>query len=220
MHHFNEQSLTECFHQLDGAKAVGVDGVTKAAYAMHLDDNLTDLVARMQRMAYRPGPGRQVLIPQEGAPQATRLLGISNLEDKVVQLMMHRVLESIYEPLFLDCCYGFRPGRGCHDARRALHQHLYRKEVETIIDVDMANYFGTIDHGLLEAMLREKIKDERFLRYVKRMFKAGVLTAGELRVSEEGVAQGSCCSPVLANIFAHHVIDTWCETVVKRHCRG
>src|SRR5215831_13687874 len=99
-------------------------------------------------------------------------------------------------------------------------QQLYRQEVETIIDVDLANYFGTIDHGLLEVMLREKIQDERFLRYVKRMFKAGVLTAGELTVSEEGVAQGSCGSPILANIFAHHVLDTWFEEVVKAHCRG
>lgn len=124
MHHFNETSLKTCFHQLDGTKAMGADGVTKAAYAMHLDDNLTDLVARMQRMAYRPGPVRQVLIPKAGTPQATRPLGISNFEDKVVQLMMHHVLESIYEPLFLDCSYGFRPGRGCHEAIRALHQHL------------------------------------------------------------------------------------------------
>jgi RNA-directed DNA polymerase len=208
MHHFHETSLKTCFHQLDGKKAVGADGVTKAAYAMHLDDNLTDLVARMKRMAYRPGPVRQVLIPKAGTPQATRRLGISNLEDKVVQLMMHHVLESIYEPLFLDCSYGFRPGRGCHEVLRALHQHLYRQEVETIIDLDIANYFGTIDHGLLEAMLREKITDERFMRYMKRMFKAGVLTAGELTVSEDGVPQGSCCSPILANLFAHHVIDT------------
>ena len=199
---------------------MGADGVSKAAYAIHLEDNLTDLVARMKRMAYRPGPVRQVLIPKEGAPQATRPLGISNLEDKVVQLMMHRVLESIYEPLFLDCSYGFRPGRGCHDAIRALHQHLYRKEVETIIDLDIANYFGTIDHGRLEAMLREKIQDARFMRYMKRMFKAGVLVAGELTMSEEGVPQGSCVSPVLANIFAHQVIDTWFEAVVKRHCIG
>jgi group II intron reverse transcriptase/maturase len=220
MHHFNETSLKECFHQLDGKKAVGADGVPKAAYAMHLDDNLTDLVARMKRMAYRPGPVRQVLIPKAGTPQATRPLGLSNLEDKVVQLMMHHVLESIYEPLFLECSYGFRPGRGCHEAIRALHQHLYRKEVETIIDLDIANYFGTIDHGLLEAMLREKITDERFLRYMKRMFKAGVLTAGELKISEEGVPQGSCCSPILANIFAHHVLDTWFEAAVKRHCTG
>jgi len=189
MHHFNETSLKECFHQLDGAKAVGVDGVTKAAYARDLDDNLTDLVTRMQWMAYRPGPVRQVLIPKAGTPKATRPLGISNLEDKVVQLMMHRVLESIYEPRFLDCSYGFRPGRGCHEALRALHQYLYRKEVETIIDLDIANYFGTIDHGLLEAMLREKVQDERFMRYMKRMFKAGVLTAGELSVSEEGVPE-------------------------------
>jgi RNA-directed DNA polymerase len=220
MHHFNETSLKECFHQLDGTKAVGVDGVTKAVYARDLEDNLTDLVARMKRMAYRPDPVRQVLIPKAGTPHATRPLGLSNLEDKVVQLMMHRVLESIYEPLFLDCSYGFRPGRGCHEALRALHQHLYRKEVETIIDLDIANYFGTIDHGLLEAMLREKIQDERFMRYTKRMFKAGVLTAGELTVSEEGVPQGSCCSPILANIFAHHVLDTWFEEVVKPHCRG
>ena len=220
MHHFNETSLKACFHQLDGRKAVGVDGVTKAAYAQHLDDNLTDLVARMKRMAYRPGPVRQVLIPKAGAPHATRPLGISNLEDKVVQLMMHRVLESIYEPLFLDCAYGFRPGQGCHEALRALHQHLYRQEVETIIDCDIASYFDTIDHDLLEAMLREKIQDERFMRYVKRMCKAGVLTAGELKISEEGVPQGSCCSPILANIFAHHVLDTWFEEVVKAHCRG
>src|SRR5262245_55654093 len=220
MHHFNETSLKECFHQLDGTKAVGVDGVTKAVYARDLEDNLTDLVARMKRMAYRPGPVRQVLIPKAGTPQATRPLGISNLEDTVVQLMMHRVLESIYEQFFLDCSYGFRPGRGCHEALRALHQHLYRKEVETIIDLEMANYFGTIDHGLLEAMLGEKITDERFMRYMKRMFKAGVLTAGELKLSEEGVPQGSCCSPILANIFAHHVLDTWFDTVVKRHCTG
>jgi RNA-directed DNA polymerase len=220
MHHVNETSLKACFHQLDGRQAVGGDGGTKAAYAQHFDDNLIDLVARRKRMAYRPGPVRQVRIPKAGAPHATRPLGISNLEDKVVQLMMHRVLESIDEPLVLDCSYGFRPGRGCHEALRALHQHLDRKEVETIIAVDIANYFGTIDHGLLEAMLREKIQDERFLRYVKRMFKAGVLAAGELTGSEEGVAPGSCGSPILANICAHHGLDTWVEEVVKAHCRG
>ena len=125
MHHCNVTSLKECFHQLDGTKAVGVDGVTKAAYAMHLDDNLTDLVARMKRMAYRPGPVRQVLIPKEGTPQATRPLGISNLEDKVVRLMMHHILESIYEPLFLDCSYGFRPGRGCHEAMREFDSRVF-----------------------------------------------------------------------------------------------
>lgn len=220
MHHFNGESLEECFHQLDGRKAVGIDGLSKAEYAQRLDENLQDLVERMHRMAYRPEPVRQVRIPKEGQPGATRPLGISTLEDKIVQRMMHRVLESIYEPLFLDCSYGFRPGRSCHEAIRALHQHLFRYEVQTVIDVDLAGYFDSIDHRLLDSLLREKIRDERFLRYLHRMFKAGVLAEGEVTVSEEGVPQGSICSPILANIFAHEVIDTWIEELVKPRCRG
>ena len=103
MHHFNVESLAACFHELDGNKAVGIDGITKAPYGEHLDENLQDLVERLKRMAYRPLPVRQALIPQEGKPGATRALGISVLEDKIVQKMMQKVLESIYEPLFLDC---------------------------------------------------------------------------------------------------------------------
>ncbi len=133
---------------------------------------------------------------------------------------MHRVLESLYEPLVLAWSYGCRPGRGCHDALRALHQHLSRKEVETIIDLDIAHSFGTMDHGRLEAMLREQITDERFMRYRKRMVKAGGLAAGELTVSEAGVPQGRGCSPILAHIFAHHGLDTWFEAVVQRRCTG
>lgn len=220
MHHFNERSLAACFHELDGTRAVGSDGIDKAQYGAELDANLKDLVARMKRMAYQPAPVRQVLIPKEGKPGATRPLGISNLEDKIVQKMMHHVLESIYEPLFLDCSYGFRPGRGCHDAIRALHQHLFRHDVQTVIDVDLANFFGTISHSLLADRLRQKIGDERFIRYLIRLFKAGVLADGELTVSEEGVPQGSSCSPVLANVFAHEVIDQWFDTVVKSHCVG
>lgn len=220
MHHFNRESLEECFHRLNGRKAVGPDGITKADYDERLDENLQDLVARMERMAYRPGPVRQVRIPKEGKPGATRPLGISDLEDKIVQKMVQRVLESIYEPLFLDCSYGFRPGRGCHDAIKALESHLYRFNVQTVIDVDIAGYFDTIDHRLLESLLREKIRDERFMRYLHRMFKAGVLAEGELSVSEEGVPQGSVCSPILANIFAHYVIDMWIEDMVKPRCAG
>lgn len=112
------------------------------------------------------------------------------------------MLASIYEPLFLDCSYGFRQGLGCHDAIQALWRYLYRWEVQTILDVDLARFFDTIDKQRLLAMLSEKIKDPRFLRYLVRMFKGGVLAEGELRVSEEGVPQGSSCSPILANIFA------------------
>lgn len=220
MHYINEELLRNCYQELDGKKAVGVDGIDKASYGEHLDQNLKDLIARMKRMAYRPGPVRLVQIPKEGKPGATRPLGISNFEDKLVQMGMHKVLESIYEPIFLDCSYGFRPGRGCHDAIRALSKYLYQHQVETVIDVDLANFFGSIDHKELGKILREKIADPKFMRYIIRMFKAGVLAEGELRVSEEGVAQGSVCSPILANVFAHYVIDEWFEETVKKHCTG
>ena len=163
---------------------------------------------------------RQVRIPKEGRPGETRPLGISNLEDKIVQERMHRVLESIYEPMFRDSSYGFRPGCSPHDAIRALVNHLYRYDVQTIIDVDLKSYFDKIDHSLLAGFLSEKIRDKRFMRYVYRMFKAGVLAEGEVGVSDEGVPQGSICSPILANVFAHHVIDTWIEDVVQPHCEG
>ena len=220
LHHINELSLKECFYQLSANRAVGTDGIEKSDYVTSLDVNLKELVERMKRMAYRPGPVRRVLIPKEGKPNATRPLGISNFEDKIVQKMMQRILESIYEPVFLDCSYGFRPGRGCHDAIRALYQYLYANEVQTVMDIDLAGYFDSIDHKHLLAFLRMKIRDKRFLRYVTRMLKAGVLSEGELTVSDEGVPQGSICSPILANIFAHYVIDDWFENVVKHHCTG
>lgn len=220
MHHYNEASLRQCFQELDGTKAVGHDGVDKAKYAEQLNRNIEELMQRMKRMAYRPGAVRQVLIPKPGDKLAKRPLGISNFEDKIVQKMTAKILESIYEPLFLSSSYGFRPGLGCHDAIRALRQYLFQYEVQTVIDVDLANFFGTIDHELLLGMLRGKIRDQRFLRYIVRMFKAGVLANGELSISEEGVPQGSLCSPILANIFAHQVIDQWFEKSVKTHCEG
>jgi group II intron reverse transcriptase/maturase len=220
MHLFNEESLRDCFNELDGKKAVGIDGVDKAQYQESLDENIKDLIARMKGMTYRPYPVRQVRIPKEGMPGVTRPLGISNFEDKLVQKMTQKVLESIYDPIFHACSYGFRRGKGCHDAIRDVSTYLFRYEVQVVIDVDLANFFGTIDHKLLESILREKIRDERFIRYLIRMFKAGVLAEGELILSEEGVPQGSPCSPVLANIFAHYVIDEWFETTVKRHCAG
>jgi RNA-directed DNA polymerase len=182
MHLFNQESLAACFHELDGRKAVGADGVTKAHYGIHLERNLEELVQRMTRMAYRPGPVRQVLIPKAGKPGATRTLGISNLEDKVVQGMMRKVLEAIYEPQFLECSYGFRPGRGPHDAVRAVQHYLYGHEVESVIDVDIASYFDSIDPSQLLEMVGEKVADSRFLRYLARLFKAGVLAQGRAEV--------------------------------------
>jgi RNA-directed DNA polymerase len=220
MHHFNEDSLKECFHALDGKKAVGADGIDKETYGKDLDQNISKLIAQMKAMAYRPGPVREVLIPKEGKPGATRPLGISGFEDKIVQKMMQQILESIYDPIFLECSYGFRPGKGCHDAIKDLQHYLYKSTIQTVIDIDLENFFGTIDHETLEDILKEKIKDTKFMRYINRMFKAGVLSEGDLIMSDEGVPQGSCCSPVLANVFAHYVIDIWIEEMVKPCCKG
>jgi RNA-directed DNA polymerase len=220
MHLFNSESLLECFHELDKNKAVGIDGINKMAYATNLDGNIEELITKMKNMAYRPGPVREVLIPKEGKPGTTRPLGISNLEDKIVQKMTQKVLESIYEPLFLDCSHGFRSGKSCHTAIQVLQDHLFKNEIQIVIDIDLKNFFGTIDHRMLEDILKEKIKDPKFMRYISRMFKSGVLTNGDLKISDEGVPQGSICSPIMSNIFAHYAIDTWIEEMVKPVCKG
>ena len=220
MHLFNVDSLRQRFDELDGKKAVGVDGTDKEKYRENLEGNLENLISRMKRMGYRPGPVRQVLIPKAGKPGAKRPLGICNFEDKIVQKQMQKVLESIYDPLFLQCSYGFRAGMGCHDAIKDLSHYLYRNDVQTVIDLDIANFFGAISQEEVVSILREKIKDERFIRYIVRMFKAGVLADGELTVSVEGVVQGSPASPTIANIFAHYVLDKWVAEVVKAHCKG
>lgn len=147
MHHYNEESLKECFHKLDGKKALGVDGITKEQYQENLEENIFALTAEMKKMSYRPGPVREVLIPKENGKM--RPLGISNLKDKIAQMMTARILEKIYDPLFIENSFGFRPGRSCHRAIKSLHQYLFRNEVETVIDIDLKNFFGTIDHELM-----------------------------------------------------------------------
>jgi group II intron reverse transcriptase/maturase len=220
MHHVNEESLRTIFNKLDGKKAIGIDGIRKEDYAKNLEINLKDLLERMKRMAYRPMPVKEVLIPKDGQPGKFRPLGISVFEDKIVQGVFQQILEAIYDPLFLDCSHGFRPGRSCHTAIKNLRDYLYKNEVETVIDIDLKNFFGTIDHKILENILREKIKDEKFIRYIIRMFKAGVLSKDELKIGDEGVPQGSLCSPILANIFAHYVLDEWVEKTIQPYLKG
>ena len=220
MHLFNEDALAVCYHELDAKKAIGVDGVDKVKYGSRLIWNIRKLVGKLKNMAYIPGDILEVKIPKEGSLGKFRTLGISNFEDKICQKMIQKTLESIYDPLFLKCSYGFRTGIGCHDAVRALTQHLYDNEVESVLDIDLANFFGTIDRRILTEMLKEKIQDKKLIRYIVRMFKAGVLSEGELIIHEEGVVQGSIASPILANIFAHYVLDEWFEEVVKQHCKG
>lgn len=220
MHLYNEESLTNCYHELDGRKALGYDKVSKEQYGQNLQQNIQNLLTKMKKMAYRPSPVREVLINKEGKPGAKRPLGISILEDKIMQSMTKKILDSIYDPTFYDCSYGFRPKKGCLDAIKDLQHYLHKEEIAVVIDIDLGNFFGTIDHKLLLELLQHRIKDFRFIRYVARMFKAGVLSDGDLKISSEGVPQGSICSPVLSNIYAHHVIDMWIRDITKSHLKG
>lgn len=220
MHHFSERNLRQWFHELSGKAATGIDGISKEEYGKNLDANIRDLHQRLKSMSYRPSPVRQIWIEKDGQPNKLRPLGIGNFEGKIVEKGIQQILEAIYEPLFYDCSFGFRPGLGCHDAVRALHGYLYKHPVDKVIDLDLSNFFGTIDHEILMEILSKKIQDQRFLRYIKRLLKAGILDNNKFIVSDEGVPQGSVCSPVLANIFAHIALDDWFERTVKAHCKG
>lgn len=201
-------------------KGGGADKTRKEDYGLELEANVRDLMSRLRSMRYRPAPVRQVLIPKDGQPGKYRPLGISNFEDKIVQMCMADILMAIYEPVFLDCSYGFRPGRSCHQAVYALHEIIHREPVTTVVDIDLKNYFGTIDHEWLMRMLSYKIRHRRFLRYVKPMLKAGVLTDGDLQVTDEGTPQGSIVSPILSNVVLHYVLDEWFMKIVRPRCKG
>jgi RNA-directed DNA polymerase len=176
MHHFTVDNLRACFEALDGTKAPGVDGVTKAMYAHNLEDNLQALHGKLHQRTYRPQPVRRVEIPKEDGTM--RPLGISCTEDKIVQELTKRLLESIYEPVFLDTSYGFRPGRSCHDALRQVNHELMRTPVDSILDMDLARFFDTMSHREILAVLAERIADRAFLRLIARMLKADVHTPG------------------------------------------
>jgi len=217
MPHFNKENLIGCFHELDGKKAVGIDRQTKEEYGANLESNLENLIGRMKTMSYRPQAVREVMIPKGDGQQ--RPLGISCIEDKIVQLMSAKVLEAIYEPVFKDCSFGFRPGLNCHGAIKTVLNQLYRNWVNVVIDLDLENFFGAIEHSKLLALLRMKIKDETFIRYIARMLKSGIMSRTGFRRNKDGTVQGSVCSPILANIFAHYALDLWFEEVVQRHTK-
>ena len=160
MSHFSKENLTSCFHELDGRKAVGIDGRTKDEYGEDLEHNIESLIDRMKSMSYRPSPVREVLIPKDSG--GDRPLGISTIEDKIIQLMYAKILESIYDPLFENCSYGFRRDTGAHNAVRDIVGHLRSSRTKIVIDIDLEDYFGTISHKDLLEMLSHKIKDKVF----------------------------------------------------------
>jgi RNA-directed DNA polymerase len=210
--------LRELYRQLDGSKAVGIDGITKEKYGKNLETNLQDLIKRIRRGQYQPQPSRITEIPKEDG--STRPLAISCFEDKLVQLGVSTILNQIYEPLFLPCSFGFRPDRSCHDALKALNQATFEAQNGAVVEIDLRKYFNTIPHGALFEFLARKISDDRFLRLIKTLVKAPTVQEGQVVENELGSPQGSILSPVLSNIFLHHVIDLWFEEISKSHFRG
>ncbi len=211
MHHLNEVNLRQGFRKLDGATASGIDQVTKAEYGKNLSANIENLLGEVQRGGWRPKPSREKLIPK--AYGGMRPLAIGCLEDKIVQNVCAKILEAIYEPIFHRHSFGFRPGKQAHQAIARLHQEIrLRKDNCVVVEMDIEKFFNNINHDKLMELINLRIKDQHFLRLIKRMLKNSILSEdGEVTRNEAGAPQGSPISPILANIYLHYVLDKWFE---------
>ncbi len=218
-HLINEETIKESHKEMSRKKAVGVDEVTKEEYESNLQSNVKDLMNRMKRQAYKPQPVRRVYIPKQGTDKK-RPLGIPAYEDKLVQATMARILNAIYEQDFLECSFGFRPNRGCHDALKVLDKILNKKEINYVVDADIKGFFDHVDHEWLMKFLQHRIADPNILRLIARFLRSGIIEAGIEYDTPEGTPQGGPCSPILGNIYLHYVIDLWFEKRVRKNCRG
>ncbi len=218
-HLMNKELLLECFTQLKGKAASGIDNITKEQYAMNLEANLENLVERLHKMGYKPQPVLRVYIPKAGN-QRKRPLGIPTLEDKLVQAGLVKILQAIYEQDFLSDSYGFRPLRSCHDALRALSQTVGSQPIHYIVEADIKGFFDNVDQEQLMDFINHRIADKRILRLIQRFLKAGIQEDGQHKANETGTPQGGVISPLLANIYLHYTLDLWFETCVKQTCKG
>lgn len=218
-HLIDLELLRKCYDNLDGTKAVGIDGISKEAYGKNLKDNLQQLLLRIRRGDYHPQASRIVEIPK--ASGGKRPLAIACFEDKIVQEATKEIVERIFEPLFTDNSHGFRPRRDCHTALAALDKHLWEWECGAVLEIDLQKYFNTIPHEPLIRMLKAKISDERFLRLIIKLLKAPILNAaGEEEWNEIGSPQGSILSPVISNVYLHYVLDTWFDWINSSQLGG
>ena len=217
-HLLDERFLARCYYRLGRDRASGVDGVTWKEYGEQLEKNLRDLVARMKAKRYKPQPAKRVYIPKD--EHSRRPLGLPALEDKIVQKGIAEILEAIYEADFLDCSYGFRPGRSCHQALNAVDKTIMTKPINHLVDADIKSYFDTVSHQWLMKFLQVRIQDPSFLLLIQRFLKAGYMEAGRIVATAQGTPQGGNLSPMLSNVFLHYVLDLWFEKRLKREVRG
>lgn len=218
IHAIDEESLKAAHQALKAGKALGVDGMSKEEYGKQLEENINDLLGRMKRQAYKPQPVKRVYIPKGNGKM--RPLGIPSYEDKVVQKALNEILTVIYETEFLDCSYGFRPGRSCHDALKEVGRIIETKKVSYVVDADIKGFFDNVDHGWMMRCLQERIQDPNLLRLISRILKAGVMEEGVEYETDTGTPQGGVVSATLANVYLHYVLDLWFTLNIKRESRG
>lgn len=212
-HHIDIEWMREAYRRTRKDGAVGVDGQTAEQYAARLDENLASLLQRGKEGRYRAPPVRRVHIPKDNG--STRPIGIPTFEDKVLQRAVAMVLEAVFEQDFLDCSYGFRPGRSQHQALDTLWRQMMSMGGGWILEVDIRSFFDTLDHGHLQEILRRRVRDGVIVRLVGKWLNAGVLEQGCVTHPEQGTPQGGVVSPMLANIYLHEVLDRWFEEDVK-----
>jgi RNA-directed DNA polymerase len=209
--------LKEAYRRTRKDGASGVDGQTAEDYAANLEANLESLLTRVKTASYRAPPVRRVHIPKEGG---TRPIGIPTFEDKVLQRAYAMVLEAVYEQEFHDCSYGFRPGRSAHQALEAFWKQMMSLGGGWVLELDIRDYFGSLEHGHLRHIIERRVRDGSVLRHVGKWLKAGVMEDYAVRHPETGTPQGGVISPVLANIYLHEVLDVWFDREVKPRLKG
>jgi group II intron reverse transcriptase/maturase len=217
-HLIDVTALERAYGRLRKDAGVGVDGITKDEYGQNLQANLRSLHERLKTGGYRHQPIRRIHIPKPGGK--TRPIGVSTVEDKIVQDALREVLEAVFEQDFLECSFGFRPARSAHDAIRVLNRAVHSGEVSWIVEADIVSFFDSVDRKALLEMLRIRIADGALLRLVGKCLHVGVLDGAEYSEPDEGTVQGSVLSPLLANIFLHYVLDVWFEREVKPRLKG
>lgn len=213
-HHIDLDWLREAYRRTRKDGAAGIDGQTAAEYATKLEENLRSLLDRAKSGSYRAPPVRRVNIPKGDGTQ-TRPIGVPTFEDKILQRAVAMLLEAIYEQDFLDCSYGFRPGRSAHQAVERIQNEATRMTGGWVLEIDIARFFDTLDHAHLRDMLGRRVRDGVLQRLIGKWLNAGVMEAGMLSHPEAGTPQGGVISPLLANVYLHEVLDVWFEKEVK-----